>query len=135
MRDSEGDVMTANLTDARTMPPIGNAVVVARIGYEVRLIPLTSIKVFQACEKSVMVFHCDGEVIIKESLSSLAARCESFVRINRGLLINPKYLLTVRLPPVISGQPPEVSMLGMPYPLPISRRHRPMITKWLRSHA
>lgn len=62
--------------------------VCARIGDELRLIPIRDISYFNAEQKYVCVHHDSGEDLIDDSLKSLENEfAEDFVRIHRGALV------------------------------------------------
>ncbi len=104
--------------------------IAARLGEQLRLIPLSDIALFRADQKYVCVVHAGGEDLIDESLRDLAEEfADSFVRIHRSILVNAaniesldrdalgKYLIQLR---------------GNPEPLPVSRRQVADVKRFLR---
>lgn len=68
----------------------------ARLGEQLRLIPLTDIYYFLADQKYVTVRHTGGESLIDESLKALASEFSNeFVRIHRNALVAEKYISAV----------------------------------------
>lgn len=62
--------------------------VCARVGDELRLIPIRDVSYFNADQKYVCVHHEGGEDLIDDSLKSLETEfAEDFVRIHRGALV------------------------------------------------
>lgn len=60
----------------------------ARVGREVRLVPLAEVRYFRAADKATVVHYADGEVVIEESLAALEREFAAlFVRIRRNLLV------------------------------------------------
>ncbi|HEY6641717.1 LytTR family DNA-binding domain-containing protein [Povalibacter sp.] len=68
----------------------------ARLGDQLKLIPLTDIFFFTADQKYVTVRHKGGESLIDESLKALAEEfAADFVRIHRNALVAEKYISAV----------------------------------------
>jgi two-component system, LytTR family, response regulator AlgR len=68
----------------------------ARLGEQLRLIPVTDIQYFLADQKYVTVKHKGGENLIDESLKALAEEFSpDFVRIHRNALVAEKYISAV----------------------------------------
>ena len=62
--------------------------VCARIGDQLRLIPISAVSYFNADQKYVCVHHDNGEDLIDDSLKSLEEEfADRFVRIHRGALV------------------------------------------------
>lgn len=61
----------------------------ARIGRELRLVPVAEVHYFRAADKATLAIYTEGEVIVEESLNALeqefAAR---FLRVRRNLLVS-----------------------------------------------
>jgi len=93
----------------------------ARLGDQLRLIPLEDIYYFAAGQKYVTVRHRGGSDLIDESLRSLAAEFgPDFVRIHRNSLVAARYVGSVER--TTEGQY-LVRMNGCDEALPVSRRH------------
>lgn len=57
----------------------------------IELIPLSSVRFFQAEQKYVTVFHADGETLIDEPLKELEERLgHAFIRVHRNALVHVK---------------------------------------------
>src|SRR5690606_34914434 len=68
----------------------------ARLGEQLRLIPVNEIYYFLADQKYVTVKHKQGENLIDESLKSLAEEFSpDFIRIHRNALVAEKYISAV----------------------------------------
>ncbi len=60
----------------------------ARVGRELRMIPLLEVNYFRACDKTTLVHYAGGEVAINESLTALENEFGArFMRIRRDLLV------------------------------------------------
>lgn len=60
----------------------------ARVGRELRLIPVAEVRYFQAADKSTIAVYEEGEVIVEESLNALEAEfAGAFLRVRRNLLV------------------------------------------------
>jgi two-component system response regulator AlgR len=93
----------------------------ARLGDQLRLIPLEDIYYFAAGQKYVTVRHRGGSDLIDESLRALAAEfAPDFVRIHRNSLVAARHVGTVER--TAEGQY-VVRMKDCDEPLPVSRRH------------
>ncbi|HSG65282.1 MAG TPA: LytTR family DNA-binding domain-containing protein [Gammaproteobacteria bacterium] len=107
--------------------------IAARLGDQLRLIPLADVALFRADQKYVSVIHAAGEDLIDESLRDLAEEfADTFVRVHRSVLVNAahiealdrdadgKYLIRLR-------QRDET--------LPVSRRQVGELKRFLRAGA
>ena len=93
----------------------------ARLGDQLRLIPLEDIYYFAAGQKYVTVRHRGGSDLIDESLRALAAEFgPDFVRIHRNSLVAARSVGSVER--TAEGQY-LVRMNGCDEALPVSRRH------------
>jgi two-component system response regulator AlgR len=93
----------------------------ARLGEQLRLIPLEDIYYFAAGQKYVAVRHRGGSDLIDESLRALAAEfAPDFVRIHRNSLVAARHVGAVER--TTEGQY-LVRMKGCNEALPVSRRH------------
>jgi two-component system response regulator AlgR len=93
----------------------------ARLGEQLRLIPLEDIYYFAAGQKYVTVRHRGGSDLIDESLRALAAEfAPDFVRIHRNSLVAARHVGAVER--TTEGQY-LVRMKGCNEALPVSRRH------------
>lgn len=67
--------------------------IAARLGDQIRLIPIDDITLFRADQKYVSVVHRNGEDLIDESLRDLAEEFASlFVRVHRSVLVNSAHI-------------------------------------------
>jgi two-component system response regulator AlgR len=94
--------------------------IAARARDELRLIPLSEIRYFQAEQKYVSVHHAGGEDLIEESLKQLEQECpELFVRIHRSMLVALAEIETLEKD-AAGGY--HVRLRGHGPTLPVSRR-------------
>jgi two-component system, LytTR family, response regulator AlgR len=104
--------------------------VCARLGEQLRLIPVADIYFFLADQKYVTVRHKGGENLIDESLKSLAEEFSpDFVRIHRNALVAEKYISAVER--TDSGQY-VVRMRDCGNVLEVSRRHASELLRRIR---
>jgi two-component system response regulator AlgR len=67
--------------------------IAARLGDQLRLIPVADIALFRADQKYVSVVHAGGEELIDESLRDLAEEfADTFVRVHRSVLVNSTHV-------------------------------------------
>ena len=101
--------------------------IAARLGEALQLIPVDTIRFFQADQKYVTVYHEAGADLIDESLKDLESEFgDEFVRIHRNALVALKYMAAVERD--AQGQL-CVRVEGLPEPLAVSRRHAPGLRK------
>jgi two-component system response regulator AlgR len=97
------------------------AQICARLGEQLRLIPLDDVYYFMAGQKYVTVRHRGGTDLIDESLRSLAAEFASdFVRVHRNALVAIRAVGTLERD--ADGRC-IVRLRDCPETLPVSRRH------------
>ena len=102
----------------------------ARLGEQLRLIPVTDIYCFLADQKYVTVKHKGGENLIDESLKSLGEEFSpDFVRIHRNALVAEKYISAVER--TDAGQY-VVRMRECGDVLEVSRRHASELLRRIR---
>jgi two-component system, LytTR family, response regulator AlgR len=102
----------------------------ARLGEQLKLIPVPDIYFFLADQKYVTVRHKGGENLIDESLKSLAEEFSpDFVRIHRNALVAEKYISAVER--TDSGQY-VVRMRDCGNVLEVSRRHASELLRRIR---
>jgi two-component system response regulator AlgR len=95
--------------------------VAARLGDQLRLIPVEDIYYFAAGQKYVTVRHRGGSDLIEESLRALAAEfAPDFVRIHRNSLVAARRVAAIERS--AEGQY-LVRMKDCDEALPVSRRH------------
>lgn len=105
----------------------------ARLGEQLRLIPIADIYYFLADQKYVTVKHRGGESLIDESLKTLAEEFSAdFVRIHRNALIAEKQISAVER--TDSGQY-VVRMRECGDVLEVSRRHASELLRRIRGAA
>lgn len=60
----------------------------ARVGRDLRLVPLADVRYFHTQDKSTLAVYSEGEVVVEESLNALEREFgEAFVRVRRNLLV------------------------------------------------
>ena len=102
----------------------------ARLGDQLRLIPLEDILYFAAGQKYVTVRHRGGSDLIDESLRALAAEfAPDFVRIHRNSLVAARHVAAIERS--TEGQY-LVRMKDCEEALPVSRRHATEALRHLR---
>jgi len=107
------------------------AQICARLGEQLRLIPVEDIYYFAAGQKYVTVRHRGGRDLIDESLRSLAAEfMPEFVRIHRNSLVAARYVSAVER--AADGHY-SVRLKDCVEVLPVSRRHAAEALRQLRS--
>ncbi len=97
--------------------------IAAKLGDTLRLIPVDTIRYFQADQKYVTVHHAGGADLIDEALKELEAEFrEDFVRIHRNALVALRFVVALER----DAQGQLCARLdGIPEPLAVSRRHAP----------
>ncbi|MCL7714956.1 LytR/AlgR family response regulator transcription factor [Stenotrophomonas mori] len=104
---------------ATAVPP-GRRALCARLGGQLRQIPLEDVLYLQAEEKYVVVHHTLGQDLLEESLRSLEDEFGlRFLRIHRNCLVARARLQALRRTP--SGQV-QALLRDVPQPLEVSRR-------------
>jgi two-component system response regulator AlgR len=104
--------------------------VAARLGDQLRLIPVEDIYYFAAGQKYVTVRHRGGSELIDESLRALTAEfAPDFVRIHRNSLVAARYVAAIERS--AEGQY-LVRMKDCEEALPVSRRHATEALRHLR---
>ena len=102
----------------------------ARLGAELRLIPIGDIRYMQAEHKYVTVRYTQGTVLIEESLKSLEEEFPSeFLRIHRNALVALRYIASLEKE---RGGGHHVKLRDVPETLEVSRRHLPKVRKMLK---
>ncbi|MBI1423985.1 MAG: response regulator [Gammaproteobacteria bacterium] len=102
----------------------------ARLGGELRLIPIDEIRYLQAEHKYVTVRYGQGTVLIEESLKSLEEEFPTeFLRIHRNALVALKYIAS--LEKERSGGH-HIKLRDVPETLEVSRRHLPNVRKVMK---
>ncbi|MDJ0806245.1 MAG: LytTR family DNA-binding domain-containing protein [Gammaproteobacteria bacterium] len=95
-----------------------------------RRIPLDQVLYLRAESKYVMVFHTEGEMLLDESLKSLASRYSDwFIRIHRNALVARHALRGLEK---CEGGVMRVSLQGSEALLEVSRRHLPGVRRLIR---
>jgi two-component system response regulator AlgR len=103
----------------------------ARLGDQLRLIPVEDIYCFVADQKYVTVRHRSGSDLIDESLRALAEEfAPDFLRIHRNALVAVRHIATVE-----RGQEGQytVRVKDCDDVLPVSRRHATEVLRQVRS--
>jgi two-component system, LytTR family, response regulator AlgR len=102
----------------------------ARLGEQLRLIPVSEIRYFIAEQKYITVHHSKGTDLIDESLKELSAEFEAgFVRIHRNALVAERAIAGVERD--ADGQY-KVQLRDSTETLPVSRRHNTTLLRRLR---
>ena len=105
--------------------------IAARLGDQVRLIPLKDILMFRADRKYVSVVQANGEDLIDESLKDLEEEfSESFVRVHRSVLVNAAHIESLDREP---DNKHIIRLRGFDEALPVSRRQLGDVKHYLRS--
>jgi two-component system response regulator AlgR len=105
----------------------------ARLGEQLRLIPVSDIYYFYADQKYTTVRHKGGEDLIDESLKSLSEEfAADFVRIHRNALVAEKCISAVERSE--SGRY-TVRIRDCDQPLEVSRRHAPELLRRIRGES
>jgi two-component system, LytTR family, response regulator AlgR len=102
----------------------------AKLGEQLRLIPVGDIHYFQADQKYITVYHSRGTDLIDESLKELSAEFdEDFVRIHRNALVAERAIERVERD--VEGQY-KVHLRDGKTALQVSRRHASTVLRRLR---
>jgi len=103
----------------------------ARLGGELRLIPIADIRYLQAEHKYVTVRYGQGTVLIEESLKSLEEEFPAeFLRIHRNALVALRYLASLEKE---RGGGHRVKLRDVSESLEVSRRHLPNVRKVMKA--
>lgn len=103
----------------------------ARLGGELRLIPIGEIRYMQAEHKYVTVRYGQGTVLIEESLKSLEEEFpEEFLRIHRNALVALRYIAALEKE---RGGGHHVKLRDVQETLEVSRRHLPNVRKMMKT--
>lgn len=98
----------------------------------VQRVPIDEIIYLQAEQKYVTVHHTDGKMLVDESLKALEQEFpDQFVRIHRSALVSRDHLAGLEKAP--DGGSLAI-LRGSEQRLPISRRHLPMVRRFLRAN-
>lgn len=102
----------------------------ARLGGELRLVPVRDIRYLQAEHKYVTVRYSQGTVLIEESLRSLEEEfAEEFLRIHRNALVARRFIASLEKE---RGGGHRVKLRDVPESLEVSRRHLPNVRKIMK---
>ncbi len=105
--------------------------IAARLGDQVRLIPLSDVLMFRADRKYVSVVQASGEDLIDESLKDLEEEfSENFVRVHRSVLVNAAYIESLDKE---AHNKYVVRLRAREETLPVSRRQLADVKRYLRS--
>lgn len=105
--------------------------IAARLGDALQLIPVDTIRFFQADQKYVTVYHEGGRDLIDESLKDLESEfADAFVRIHRNALVALGHLAAIERD---AGGQLVVRIEGVAEPLAVSRRHAPELRRRIQS--
>ena len=123
--------------DIRTSTPKDNPPAVARrthisarVGAELRLVPVDEIRYFLAEDKYVTVRHREGQVLVEDSLKDLAKEfADRFIRVHRNALVALRYIAALES----DGQShTHIKIKDTNEKLDVSRRHLPFVRKALK---
>jgi two-component system response regulator AlgR len=93
-------------------------------------VPVDEVLYFRADQKYVTARHGDGELLLEESLKSLEQRFgDRFLRVHRNALV--AYRWVVGLERDAEGRS-FIRLRGNGDRLEVSRRHLPLVRRWLR---
>lgn len=102
----------------------------ARVGGELRLVPVDEIRYFLAEHKYVTVRYAEGSVLIEESLKSLEDEFgEDFLRIHRNALVATRYIAALDKE---RGGGHTLKMRDLDEILEVSRRHLSNVRKVMK---
>jgi two-component system response regulator AlgR len=106
--------------------------VAVRVRDELKLIPVKSIRYFEADQKYVTVRHAGGEDLLDEPLKQLEEEfARDFVRAHRSLLVAIAHVEALER----TGEDSYALRLrGEPEPLPVSRRQAAELRRRLQNH-
>jgi two-component system response regulator AlgR len=105
--------------------------IAAKLGDALRLIPVDTIRYFQADQKYVTVHHPGGGHLIDESLKELEAEFQDdFIRIHRSALVALKYIDSLERDGLGTLR---LRLEGVEKPLKVSRRHAPNVRKRIKT--
>ncbi len=105
--------------------------IAARLGDQVRLIPLGDVLMFRADRKYVSVVQAHGEDLIDESLKDLEEEfSETFVRVHRSVLVNASHIECLDK---AADNKYVVRLRGRDETLAVSRRQLADVKRYLRS--
>ena len=103
----------------------------ARLGGELRLIPIEDVRYFMAEHKYVTVRYTKGTVLIEESLRQLEdSFANQFLRVHRNALISIQHIS--KLEKDKSGRH-LIHLRNLDEPIEVSRRHLPTVRKVMRA--
>jgi two-component system response regulator AlgR len=103
----------------------------ARLGGELRLIPIEDICYFMAEHKYVTVRHREGTVLIEESLKSLEKEFEDrFLRVHRNALVSIACIAALEKDR-IGGH--KIKLRDLDDTIEVSRRHLPTVRKVMKT--
>lgn len=102
----------------------------ARVGGELRLVPVDDVRYFLAEHKYVTVRYGQGSVLIEESLKSLEDEfAEEFLRIHRNALVATRYIAALDKE---RGGGHMLKIRGLDEILEVSRRHLSNVRRVMR---
>lgn len=105
--------------------------IAARLGDQIRLIPLSDVLMFRADRKYVSVIQEHSEDLIDESLKDLEEEfTESFVRVHRSVLVSTAHIESLDKE---ADNKYVVRLRGRHEALPVSRRQVGDVKRYLRS--
>lgn len=97
---------------------------------ELQRVPVEDVLYFRAEQKYVTARYCDGEVLLEDSLKALEERFgDRFIRIHRNALVASRHLAGLEKDE--QGRS-FVRLRGDDERLEVSRRHLPLVRRWLR---
>jgi two-component system response regulator AlgR len=102
----------------------------AHLRGSIRRLPVDRVLYFRADQKYVTACYDEGELLLEDSLKSLEQRFgDRFLRIHRNALVAERHL--IGLEKSLDGRA-FVRLRGTDQRLEISRRHLPLVRRWLR---
>lgn len=122
-------VQLANISDR--MPKDSRNHIAAKTLKGIELVPLDDILYFMADSKYVTVYHKNGEVLIDDPLKDLEAEFSSrFVRIHRNALVARSAIEKMLRD---ENGHYSIQLAGVEESLSVSRRHVPLMKKFMQS--
>ncbi|HSN70407.1 MAG TPA: LytTR family DNA-binding domain-containing protein [Steroidobacteraceae bacterium] len=122
----------ARLADAAQLPKRRDQIC-ARLGEQLRLIPIEDIYYFLAGQKYVTVWHKNGQDLIDEALKALSEEFSpEFIRIHRNALVAEQYISAVE-----RGEDGQyvVRVRDCGHVLQVSRRHAAELLRRIRGES
>lgn len=130
LQQVQEDIHSSVPTEQRTAGTVRTHVS-ARVGTELRLVSVDEIRYFLAEDKYVTVRHGEGQVLIEDSLKSLAREfANQFIRVHRNALVALRYVAALETDNQVGRC--RIRIKDSSDTLEVSRRHLPFVRKALK---